>query len=433
MKQIRKKDESVKTLSNIYLIVLFAGYSFYTSVLSFAITDVSESRGLTLPYRIFEVLLMAILLAFTMRKKSYVVTDSKVLWFFWLLILCRFFYDIFVANHLLPIGWKIDTFSYMVPMTLFPMLVLQKVFKCINYKTVLFWVYGLLAIAVVMAFVNNPAMLYSSDVQLKASNTSGVIATGHMGLSVLILSFYIFRHYSVPRMIKYIMIPIVVVLSLYVFLRSGSRGPIFSAFVVLVVALLSVSKNKLKSLMWLLFAFVILYLLSDYILEWIESISPVLVNRFEKKMDNGGQLNDRIDLYIWAWNEFKSHPLFGNAFGIYSYRFSDIGVSYSHNAFLDTLIQSGVFGGVLFLFLYVKAILAEIRLLVVNHPVAWVGLIMVQMMSKVMVSSSFYLTPTISIGMIIVFIADKQIRKKYDKGKNGSRYGFLYNTNLQTL
>ena len=432
MKQIRKKDGSVKTLSNIYLIVLFAGYSFYTSVLSFAITDVSESRGLTLPYRIFEVLLMAILLAFTMRKKSYVVTDSKVLWFFWLLILCRFFYDIFVANHLLPIGWKIDIFSYMVPMTILPMLVLQKVFKCINYNTVLFWVYGLLAVAVIMAFVNNPAMLYSSDVQLKASNSSGVIATGHMGLSVLILTFYIYRHYSLSKEVKYIMIPIVV-LSLYVFLRSGSRGPILSALVVFVVALLSVSKNKLKSLMWLVAAFIFLYLLSDYILDWIESISPVLVNRFEKKMDNGGQLNDRIDLYIWAWNEFKNHPLLGSAFGIYSYWFSDAGVSYSHNAFLDTLMQSGVIGGVVFIYLYIKAILAEIRLLVANHPVAWVGLIMIQMMAKVMVSSAFYLTPTISIGMIIVFIADKQIRKKYEIRKNGCRYGILYNSNLQTL
>lgn len=429
MNQKGKNDVSIKTLSNLYLIVLFAGYSFYTSVLSFTITNVSESRGLTLPYRIFELLLIAILFIYTLRRNPYSGTSIRVLWLFWAMILGRFFYDLAVYGDYLPNGWKIDTFSYMVPMTLLPMLVVQKIYGKINFDKVLFWVYALLSIAVVMSFVNNPAMLYSSDVQLKASNSAGVIATGHMGLSVLILTVYIFRHYSVPRVIKYIMI-LLIILSTYVFLRSGSRGAILSAAIVLAVALLSVSKNKLKSIMWLSISYTILYLLGDYIIEWVGTISPVLVNRFEKKMDNGGQLNDRIDLYIWAWNKFKSNPIFGSAFGIYSYVFSDAGVSYSHNAFLDTLMQSGVLGGVLFIYLYVAAILAEIRLLVVKHPVAWVGLIMIQMMTKVMVSSAFYLTPSISIGMIIVLIADKQVKNKYKNGRNDNRVGFVRNTNL---
>ena len=169
--------------------------------------------------------------------------------------------------------------------------------------------------------------------------------------------------------------------------------------------------------MWLFVVGVILFALSEYFIEGIRLISPVLVDRFERKMDNGGQLNDRVELYVWAWNEFTQHPLIGSAFAIYTFMFSDIGVSYTHNVFLETLMQTGVIGVVLFIYIYIKAITAEIKLLVMKHPAAWVGLIMVQMMTKVMVSSAFYLTPTISLGMVIVFLSSNKFSNKIQNGK----------------
>lgn len=416
MKAKKQNRTTESILSNVYFVILFAGYSFYTSLLSFVISDVSESRGLTLPYRILEILLAGLLLLMTIKKKAFSTVQIKVLWMFWLMIFGRFIYDILRLENPFLTGWKIDTFSYMLPMTMLPMLIFQKIHININFEKTLFWVYGLLSIAVLMSFVNTPELMYATDVQLKASNSSGVIATGHLGLTVLILTVFIFKKYRIAGIRKICML-FMAVLSTFIFLRSGSRGPILSSFVVGSVALLSISRNKTKSLMWLFVVGVILFALSEYFIEGIRLISPVLVDRFERKMDNGGQLNDRVELYVWAWNEFTQHPLIGSAFAIYTFMFSDIGVSYTHNVFLETLMQTGVIGGVLFIYIYIKAITAEIKLLVMKHPAAWVGLIMVQMMTKVMVSSAFYLTPTISLGMVIVFLSSNKFSNKIQNGK----------------
>ena len=121
MKAKKQNRTTESILSNVYFVILFAGYSFYTSLLSFVISDVSESRGLTLPYRILEILLAGLLLLMTIKKKAFSTVQIKVLWMFWLMIFGRFIYDILRLENPFLTGWKIDTFSYMLPMTMLPM------------------------------------------------------------------------------------------------------------------------------------------------------------------------------------------------------------------------------------------------------------------------------------------------------------------------
>lgn len=145
---------------------------------------------------------------------------------------------------------------------------------------------------------------------------------------------------------------------------TGSRGGLLTMLAIIFVWVLSI-KGRLKyQLLVLMFAAVALLLFcAEY------GIGPSLIRRFSitSLIASGG--TGRLDIWKAAFNCFKSqdpfHILFGNGYGSFfqTVRYVAIGNNYqyaSHNMYVNTLIEGGIFGlGLMmscFITLYVYAI-----------------------------------------------------------------------------
>lgn len=409
-------------LPSFFFLLVIVGYDMVTSLFSFALND-GESRMLTIPFRAFELFIAILTLLFFFKKPVKASIPVKILWLFWFLLLARYLWDVFVMEKDAAVisNWRIETFLFIVPLAMFPMYVLQKTYDCIDFEKCFLVVYVVEVISVLMTFINNPSMGSAASERLAGNVSMGALETGYLGSKAFILSVLLFLKYKMKKPVKLVVVAIIGI-SFVVMLRSGGRGPLLAATIAGGCLIYTFVKRKALGLGLLLIIASIFLLFETQIIELVRGISPILVERFEKKAEIGGQLNDRQAQYIWAWNQFKNHPLLGGSFALFTFEFSFTGVGYTHNAFIETLMQLGIVGGVLFLYLYYKAFEIVLRFLREKKTMAWLGLILVIYMVKIMVSSAFYLTPVISVSMIILFSIDSNYKNIKIKKKN-TTYG----------
>ena len=91
---------------------------------------------------------------------------------------------------------------------------------------------------------------------------------------------------------------------------------------------------------------------------------------------------------------------------------------YTHNAFLDSLMQLGVIGLIL-IYIYLKPISSTIQFFKTNDNRLWLGLFLSQSLISTMLSSSFYNSYEISILIVLLYtlpIARNVNRQKHKIG-----------------
>lgn len=88
--------------------------------------------------------------------------------------------------------------------------------------------------------------------------------------------------------------------------------------------------------------------------QYIPSISGV-IDRFIESQESGNLLNNRSTLYLYAIALFYQNPLFGTGWGGYKYLRESLFGDYNnaHNVFLQLLAETGVFGTLLFITLFI--------------------------------------------------------------------------------
>ena len=392
-----KANVFVSTL-NVALVI--AGFQFATSIFAGLLRGndaEGASMAITVPYHAFALIVSCLAWGYNAKEKTNSPMIIKVLWLFWALLFVRFFYDMYFRNDVIvfPLE-KYRVLLFMGPMTIIPMISVMKSYRYIDYSKLLKWTFFFISVSMILTAFNSSMFIDAEAERAGANEAMGSIGSGHMGLTGLIISVFILFNKKLPFPLKMV-VAFIALISTIVLLRSGSRGPVLALVGIIAVLVFGKMKNKTVGILSVLIVAVVGYLMIDYIMEAIEYISPTLYGRFDQK--SGEQFGTREYLYLMAWEEFRSNPLLGSSFGIYE----DGAIGYAHNAFLDALMQLGIGGGLMMLYLYLKPTIDTARLIRERNDIMWIGLILVQNMIGTMVSGAFYNKPVISVLIILLY------------------------------
>lgn len=188
----------------------------------------------------------------------------------------------------------------------------------------------------------NGNIILTQDQRIQANDRLGVIQYGHLGLTCSILGFAILQKYSHNFLIKYAALGSIL-LGLVSMFMAGTRGALVSGFVIVAVYLLV--NVKLRFLVITLLIFISLYTLSDYILNFFDSLGATSAIRIFRFLSEGGdQSSGRTDIWIDAISDILKSPILG----VSCFLNSSGEITYVHNSFIEVAYALGIFGAYFF-------------------------------------------------------------------------------------
>ena len=150
------------------------------------------------------------------------------------------------------------------------------------------------------------------------------------------------------------------ILSMYViFLTMSKKGIIFGLILILIYLALLVKEPK-KLILTLIFGILILTIVFNYIDIDLGSYYTHISGRFKSfdsqltRPDPFGSTGERMFLIDFGLNAFQDKPLFG--YGIANFFLLNDRHIYAHNNYVELLVDVGIFGTMLFYYIYIYLI-----------------------------------------------------------------------------
>lgn len=394
-------------LSTLSFILCIIGYSLATTLFLPSSSDLqSVSQSVTIPYRALALFVMLMVIFLNFKKRILPVPlPLLVLIFYWFFLIIRIFADIYLrTDHFLTDTSQL--WLYVFGICLAGLYSTMKGFDNINTEKALYFVWLGVILMLTLTLFSNQALLSNTDNELRidANVALNTISYGNYGVLGLLLSIFILINKNINKYLKTFAL-ISIVLCVYSILRSGSRGPILAFLFVILFWFFSKGKNVKVGLVILSLSFFVLYLLQDFILSLMGKIAPVIEIRLRESLE-GGVDDGRSRLYDNAINIFVDHPFFGHQFAIFD---GEGGYAYAHNLILDSLMALGVLGGLAMVYLIFMALKKCYNNIHQNKTYYWVSLVLLQQISILMVSGTFYQDQLLSVLLVFHFLADKKI------------------------
>lgn len=197
----------------------------------------------------------------------------------------------------------------------------------------------------------------SGNNRLSLNNTNPI----WLSRSVSFVFFYIVVLYMNKKISVRIMLP-TVLLTLYVMITTGSRGPLIAVFFSLLVILskkIKLNRIKYRTLLWI---FLLLFSGIIFIIFSFNIQSDSILNRFMIGNFNNDDMV-RLDLYKTSINLILKTP-----FGIGAGNFIKYsGFRYPHNIIFESFVEYGWIVGCSLIFILVKSYNRFNRLFYYNH------------------------------------------------------------------
>ncbi|KGL64355.1 O-antigen ligase family protein [Polaribacter sp. Hel1_85] len=335
-----------------------------------------SSQSFTIPYRIL-VSIFSIYLLFS-KSLFYVFAKSRILhliFFFYLLILLRMFYDGFLGVN--EMGLKpevyifrflsfivLPSFAFMYPLKKQDVIYAQKgvIFTCFSFLFIGFFLYrdqlgsdyrsaGYTAERVKDEFISPMAFAY---------------------IGFTLFGIVIWDYFYQKRLSLFIFLTLISI-SIFAIAWSGTRNT--SLGVLFILAFVSLQKSKSKKhffkilFIWISGFIGIAYLMAKSDLD--------ILNRFTFLFDqikSGDADAGSARLSIWGdgFNQFLQNPFFGDALEVKSYKYV------AHNMYLETLMATGVLGGITFLIILVKTFKNGYIMLKTNSNLGWLMILFLE-------------------------------------------------------
>ena len=361
-----------------------------------------QSRTATVPYRIlYLALAIAVLLQSARRHRAFL---SGKIWYLlfalWLLLGTRLLFDLSINKvfTLIPASdyWMMVPGHVVIPMLAFAALPNARTLSLA--KTWGLWLLTVAGLALMYVLSFNMGGLLARGQFI--TNTLNPISIGHLGVSLSILAIFALLSERGKRGIQ-LLYMVSLAIGVVLTLGSGSRG----AQIAWLICLLGFITLRLKNLNYtvLLGLGVMCIWLVPKFVNSLESATPIKVfarweefNNTEQSQSAGG----RIAYYREAWGGFISQPVTG------SRMVSESG-AYPHNFILESLMATGLLGGLLLLVFIAACSRAAYSLLRGGSPHAWVALLYLQYLTSSMFSGSLYLSATFWFWSIAVLATDR--------------------------
>ncbi|WP_176013734.1 O-antigen ligase family protein [Victivallis sp. Marseille-Q1083] len=358
---------------------------------------------ITTPFRVF-LLLLSFYLIYSSMSSQADINKEKVLTannYFFLCIyavyVLKIFFDLYFDEPAKAGQYYWTTEKYLWFVMIPGVLTIILTIRYIDYALVL-------KMALFVCFFGNVASLFNMNFQggqnmgrmqigenIQLLNS---ISLGQFGTSAALLGISQWNRKSNIRIFK-IFIGILIILGLILIAKAGSRGPIISMAVPVLVYISARQKNPLFGFIVCGLVGLLGYLFIDYIFQLISYISPVLENRFQRTLLEGDL--GREQLFNDALQEFYKYPLGGGYFMV-PYR------CYSHNMILDAFMTFGIFGGCIFAIMLLLSVVHAYKVMHAEYSDSqWISLIFLQFLCANMTSGAFYINMPLIATIIILF------------------------------
>ena len=392
-------------LSTFNLFLIFVGYQLVTSLFlpNYATYEGTEegtaiSRFVTIPYRIFALLISIVVIIQNWRNKPKINKPMKLYLLFWGLLIIRIVFDLYVRTDIkVSSGAARETIIYVFFVCLIPTFSVYKSIQSIDFSLAFRFILFGFVILIPIFYYNNPLLftIESTGYRLSGNIAMSTIIFGHYGVTLALFAFFWGRTASANW--KVFLSYFLIAIGAFVMLRAGSRGPLVALVACFIFYYVAKQKNSIGIMVMGVVCILLLYVLSDFLFDLIRSISPMLAARMTLS-GTGTEYEEfssgRTSLYEEALNRFYDSPFLGESFAIFHSSGSYI---YSHNMVLDAFMALGLLGGGLFVVMLAYALIHSRNMIMFKFQHWWIALVCVQYIIFISFSGAFYQSGTLNV------------------------------------
>jgi len=342
-------------------------------------------RSLTVPYRIIILFcsMWSLGLVFLTKRRFFAKRYLIPLIIFWTVYSLRFYIDAYVYDRPLPLGNLPEEVAfYIFGMCFFPMLAIFIEPGFHHNSRIVKSSIVILALSCAAVLIFNRDVLYSNFGRLHVEGSLNQITLGHLGVSLCLLCLYLlFLPQAGSRIMNLILIGLIG-FGLAVMGLASSRSPIIAFVFLLPFLCIFGLRHGQKLRVSFLVGMLVCSLPFGFaaIREMGSNIEDRVAGTFSDVEDGS---ESRLDLWKSAWEDFVDHPLTGGTFnGRYD--------TYPHNLLLESLMTTGIVGGVSFMWILLIGIQAAWKLIRHSADHAWLGFLFFQMFVYAMFSGALW-------------------------------------------
>ncbi|WKT73381.1 O-antigen ligase family protein [Acinetobacter variabilis] len=332
-------------VKSIYILVVFLSIMGFpiVAILSQIFSLNSTSLSIFIRFVVFS--LSFLLIGFTLKYIKLIRRYEifLILMLFWILYICRlidltFFTRADLINSYWYYWiWAIGTcFFPFIAISLFQVRDFSIYKKIFNYLFISLFVAVPLVIIFGSTEIPSDILEESVDTGRFRLNSLNPISVGSLGALLALLAYWLYFDLKL-KIYKNIFLMLSFFLGLYLMILANSRGPIVGFFVVLIFITLKYIDIRilLKSMFVLISLFIVFYFVN---------LDELLVgNRFFDSNSVETALEDsRVYIYKNSLNIFFDNPLLGSNI------IDPISRLYPHNLFIESLISTGLIGGIFY-------------------------------------------------------------------------------------
>lgn len=392
------------SINSIIKRLLFVASLFGYGLVAIFVGEGSDSRALTVPYRLLVFLLSLIVLlnTFSRRKSELTVSSIQntiqpakkksipisyiILFLFITIYSFRLIYDVIYNNDLTRNNDQYILLWFgicLLPAFSFLYLELKKS-KIYLYLS---WIFLQIA-SFLSFFLLKPGSSINTQTRL-SGEALNPISLGHQSATLMLLSIYIVYNYDqIISLIERILLLFSGLAGLVLLLLSGSRAPIICSIICLVLLFLNIKVRGYKTNKLLIVIIATVTVISFVIFYAISSGNSLFLSRILDTL-NGNDFDSRKfvqrpELYDTAMQLITDNPILGYALEIPKF-------GYPHNLILESFLTTGIFGGFLFVIIYSYTFVKALSIIFdKNNSWSWIAIIYIQYAVGIMFSGSLY-------------------------------------------
>ena len=188
-------------------------------------------------------------------------------------------------------------------------------------------------------------------------------------------------------------------LGLFVMIRAGSRGPVFSFLIVSSLIFSFKSRQFIYVILMMGLIVLCLYVFQNELLDLVKNVSPVLSNRLMSTIQTG-EMTGRDKSFAKALEIWYDNPILGKYFTFYFG--SPANPGYTHNIILDAAIAGGIIGIGLILALYFSVLKSLYYSCSYNKEILWIPILAAQNFVAALSSGNFYYSPVLTVSALVI-------------------------------
>lgn len=279
-----------------------------------------------------------------------------------------------------------------------------------NIRLIIAICWSLFVSLILALFVLNISFGSSVAERMEIEGELNSLNMGYWSATLFLLLVYLFFQFK--NKIKFIPYLPALLLSLYLMVAAGSRGPLIYSFIIVYYYFSFVEVGKIYKRVGNVISFiVVLIVIIDYtvVTDIIGMYNSDLQERLISSVENQ-EISGRDRIYITALNQFVESPIFGSFFVLETGWYKG---QYPHNILIEALITFGLLGAIPFFIFIYKTLKRTHFLIKKNHRMSWLGLIFLISFFKGLSTWTLYGNTLLWMSMFVILTFNlKEIKSK---------------------